>query len=186
MKRTLFCRRQWNGWIPMRPNNIWLRYLFLAAAAGICIGIFLASNQNAEASSATSGGIIRWVASLLQPGFAEQTAEAQETTVASYQHFVRKLAHFSVYAALGFTATGAALTWPRPARTLRVGAALAFCLLYAASDEIHQLFVPGRSGQASDVLLDFCGAVVGALALCLLLWLVTRRRIKKSPEENAS
>ena len=37
---------------------------------------------------------------------------------------------------------------------------------YAATDEFHQLFVPGRSGQISDVLLDSAGALAG-------VWIMT-------------
>ena len=36
------------------------------------------------------------------------------------------------------------------------------------TDEFHQLFVPGRSGQVKDVLLDSCGAAVGVLILMLV------------------
>ncbi len=35
--------------------------------------------------------------------------------------------------------------------------------LYAASDEIHQLFVPGRAGRFTDVLIDSAGAILGVL-----------------------
>ena len=35
--------------------------------------------------------------------------------------------------------------------------------LYACTDEIHQLFVPGRSGEIKDVCIDTCGAFIGAL-----------------------
>ena len=38
---------------------------------------------------------------------------------------------------------------------------LLICFLYACSDEIHQLFVPGRSGEARDVLIDTLGACLG-------------------------
>lgn len=41
--------------------------------------------------------------------------------------------------------------------------------LYAISDEIHQTFVPGRSGQVQDVLIDFLGVIIG---ICVLLFLV--------------
>ena len=39
---------------------------------------------------------------------------------------------------------------------------------YAASDELHQLFVPGRSGEIKDVLLDSLGVLLGVLLLGLL------------------
>lgn len=38
---------------------------------------------------------------------------------------------------------------------------LVFCILYAISDELHQLFVPGRGAQVKDVVIDSSGAVVG-------------------------
>jgi VanZ family protein len=36
-----------------------------------------------------------------------------------------------------------------------------FCIIYAISDEIHQTFVLGRSGEAIDVILDSVGASAG-------------------------
>lgn len=51
--------------------------------------------------------------------------------------------------------------WPE------AGLALALVFLYAASDEIHQVFIPGRTGQVSDVLVDTTGGIIGLG----LLWL---------------
>jgi VanZ family protein len=48
--------------------------------------------------------------------------------------------------------------------------------LYAASDEFHQLFVDGRAGMLSDVLLDTCGVAVGSLVLTFLLCAFKKRR----------
>ena len=42
-----------------------------------------------------------------------------------------------------------------------------FCSLYAISDEVHQLFVPGRGAQVKDVFIDIAGAAVG---IFLSLW----------------
>lgn len=50
--------------------------------------------------------------------------------------------------------------------------------LYAASDEIHQLFVPGRSGQLSDVILDSAGALAGVAAFTVICWLINCRKAK--------
>lgn len=50
--------------------------------------------------------------------------------------------------------------------------------LYAASDEIHQLFVPGRSGQLSDVILDSAGALAGVAAFAVICWLINCRKAK--------
>ena len=75
-----------------------------------------------------------------------------------YDYPLRKLAHMAEYAVLYLLAR----------RAMGARAALAFSILYAASDEWHQTFVPGRRGAASDVLIDALGA--GAA------WVARRRR----------
>lgn len=90
----------------------------------------------------------------------------------------RKCAHMTEYAVL------ALLLWralrkpmkndPRPWNWREVSVVLFIVLLYAASDEIHQIFVPTRTGQVTDVVIDTVGAVVALLALWIIgLW---RRR----------
>lgn len=48
---------------------------------------------------------------------------------------------------------------------------------YAATDETHQLFVPGRSGQVRDVLIDSVGAAIGVLLATLAARRLARRRL---------
>ena len=57
--------------------------------------------------------------------------------------------------------------------------ALLAAAVYAASDEIHQAFVPGRGPAVTDVLLDSAGALCGILIVCLIVRAVCRR--KKQP-----
>ena len=89
-------------------------------------------------------------------------------------HILRKCAHFGEYALLGvFTAaalrTGTHFSWP---------AALLPGTLAALCDETIQLFVPGRSGQITDVWLDTAGSLTGAL-LTLLIFFLCRKRPKQ-------
>lgn len=70
---------------------------------------------------------------------------------------LKKSAHMAEYAIL-------AILWQRALGMERKwgwGLALALTLLYAASDEYHQTFVPNRTGRALDVLIDGLGATVG-------------------------
>src|SRR3954469_4439695 len=66
----------------------------------------------------------------------------------------KKGAHFTVYAVL-------AVLFRRALPPSRSIWALSWVLtvLYAASDEWHQSFVPGRHPQFTDVLIDACGAI---------------------------
>ena len=52
-------------------------------------------------------------------------------------------------------------------------------LVYAASDEIHQLYVPGRAGQFRDVLIDSAGVLLG---ICIYRAAAQRRRLRASRE----
>lgn len=45
---------------------------------------------------------------------------------------------------------------------------LIICLLYSISDEFHQLFIVGRSGEVRDVLIDTIGALTGIYGYYLI------------------
>lgn len=61
----------------------------------------------------------------------------------------------------------------------------AFCILYAASDELHQLFVPGRAGLITDVCIDSAGALLGILLFLAALHLTSRRAKRKQGAASA-
>jgi VanZ family protein len=80
---------------------------------------------------------------------------------------IRKSAHFLEYAVLAILLCRALTepgVRPSPALLLKV---ILWCAVYACLDELHQLFVPKRTGSLYDSMLDTTGATVGAL----LLWM---------------
>jgi VanZ family protein len=81
----------------------------------------------------------------------------------------RHAAHIAIYAVLCLSIVRA-VCWERDgrprARDLLLAVALA--TLYGVSDEIHQTFVPDRTGHAVDVGWDFLGALIGATVARLL------------------
>jgi VanZ family protein len=90
-----------------------------------------------------------------------------EEKVEQIHFIVRKTAHFVEYAVLGVLAWRAVQFDPAfeafsTGRRFRL--ALLLCMLYAASDEFHQSFVPTRQAAVQDVLLDTCGSGFGLLA----------------------
>ncbi|MEM0996543.1 MAG: VanZ family protein [Bacteroidota bacterium] len=82
---------------------------------------------------------------------------------------IRKMAHFTEYFILYLLV---AIGWGNFARNKWY--ILGFCMLYAASDEFHQLFIPGRVGDIGDVMIDSTGAFFGLIIIALV------RRWKKS------
>jgi VanZ family protein len=76
---------------------------------------------------------------------------------------LRKLAHAAEYAVLGALLTRAT---HRPRLALVIG------ILYAVTDELHQLAVPGRHGAPLDVAIDAAGVLIG-----VTLWRLAPRRL---------
>ena len=122
--------------------------------------IFSMSCENAEKSSNTSGQTIRVVLSVV-PEFEKQPEEVKVNIIEKLQFIVRKSAHFIGYMILGILASGLILQYENINKKYPL--AFLICVIYAISDEIHQLFVPGRSGQVRDVLIDSAGSFLGII-----------------------
>ena len=89
---------------------------------------------------------------------------------------VRKAAHMSEYAILAILL---GLTIREYKKEPWLLLALTATAAYAATDEFHQLFVPGRSAQLKDVLIDTAGGALGLGLLALILYLQRRRKMKE-------
>ncbi len=147
-----------------------LRYAFLILAVATMVYIFLMSAQPASISSKSSGRVIEKIAKIFIKDFENATPEYKISIIVMYQKLVRKSAHFIIYSCLGFSVCGHLLTYAKPTLLLKSVISFLVCFLYAISDEIHQLFVFGRSGQASDVILDCCGAIFGILIILFIFF----------------
>ena len=130
--------------------------------------IFCMSAQDSNESSNTSGNLITAVLKIVYPKFKELSHIEKENLISSFQFFVRKGAHFTIYAIMGFLAFWTVGTY---SITLKLKALLsgAICLLYSVSDEIHQRFIPGRSGEIRDICLDFSGSILAIIFMLLIV-----------------
>ena len=156
--------------------KLFKRAIFLALTLCWMAVIFWFSAQEAQASSDLSGGFIERLLSLLLKDFDAMDETSRLAMIDSLQTLVRKCAHMGVYAVLGVFVILFMSTFPvGSARQFII--ALALCVTYAASDEIHQYFVPGRSCEIRDVCIDSLGSLVG-ITLCCLIFYVNRRKIR--------
>ena len=123
--------------------------------------IFFFSHQPATESSELSSGITEVIVDMVHV-IAPDNDQMFNQDIINFS--IRKAAHFGVYLVLGILVSNGLIcnSIPRPKAIIL---ALIVCVLYAISDEFHQLFVPGRSGQVSDVLLDSTGGLVGVLLM---------------------
>ena len=92
----------------------------------------------------------------------EKVTPDMKFNIGRFNHILRKSAHFFAYLVLGILMING-LSSSDIYGFKGIGLAILICILYAISDEVHQLFIPGRGGQVSDVILDSVGTIVGIL-----------------------
>ena len=120
--------------------------------------IFMLSHQSASISSGQSGV------------FVEQLRHIAPSVDQQLLTFlVRKGAHIFAYFVLGILMFNA--LWRVDLSKFKfnypVGLSIIVCAFYAASDEFHQLFVSGRSGEIRDIIIDNCAATVGVFIISI-------------------
>ena len=139
----------------------------------VMVCVFLFSCENADDSSDTSGRFVNLIISIFYGDYDELPMWEQEEIRGNISHFIRKTAHFTIFAALGFFAF---LTSGQKKLLCKgTAAVLIFCGLYAVSDELHQYFVPGRACMLRDMLLDTCGSLAGIAAALAAVKILSRK-----------
>ena len=138
-------------WLPLL---VWMCVIFTASSDA----------DSARHSSIYFEPLMRWLFPSMSQAHIEQLHYA-----------FRKCCHMTEFAVL------AVLMWRairQPQRNDRrnwrwdeAGLALSLVFLYAASDELHQVFIPSRTGQISDVVVDVLGGAIGLT----LLWLAGKK-----------
>ena len=144
----------------------------------IMITIFLLSAQSAQDSSELSGKIVDVVIKIVLPHYNELSYTEQQQIKEKVSLIVRKLAHFTEFAILGFFLMLHLLTYKPYIKffnfKLFIRAVISWIIgtLYAFSDELHQMFVTDRYSSVYDVMIDSSGVLVGIFLLILLLLIV--------------
>ena len=130
--------------------------------------IFYFSSRTADESARQSGFFAQLITKLFGiGGFSD--------------FIIRKLAHFCEFAGLGLLFAIAFKVQTGKAKT---PSAIICASVYAATDEIHQIFVPGRACRVLDWGIDTCGAALGALVILLIITLAAKIKAGKSKEQS--
>ena len=99
-----------------------------------------------------------------------------------FKSFVRKTAHFFMFCGLGILVLCTIRSYYGRPHIRVYASAWLFCIFCAVCDEFHQLFVPGRGAQLSDVCLDSADALTGVAIAFLVLLL--RKGLQKRKKRN--
>ena len=145
------------------------RKIFLVLSILWMCVIFYMSNQPAAISSAHSGGVINMISNMPVVG----TLMKYLMSINIGEFVVRKGAHMFSYCLLAIL-----LFMSVYEKDIKKAIIIAFLgtFLYACSDEFHQLFIPGRSGEFRDVMIDSLGGIIGLI----LIGFIARYKIKKN------
>ena len=138
----------------MKRNRLISTFLLIAWM----LFIFIMSSFNSTESSSQSGFIVNIISSILN---------INNTEILSL--IIRKLAHFTEYFILGILAYNTTKLHNKKKHL-----AIIVCIIYAISDEIHQIFVPGRNCQITDICIDSIGSIIG-----IYLFNLINKNIKK-------
>lgn len=107
--------------------------------------------------------------------------KASFTVLFRIHHYIRKCGHFTEYFILSLLILRAIRGGRHTTRLAWALAAIGIVAAYAALDEFHQSFVPGRTPAVMDVLIDASGgAAAQAIAALVLLWGHVRARRNKA------
>ena len=161
----------------MKRINI-IRGILLIMLMGTFGIIFGFSNQNGE----TSGGLSRKVTEFIveiNPFNKNITEEQKELQIENLHPKIRKLAHFSIYTLVGILLMSLCMTY-KLKNIKRFFISLIFGIIYATTDEIHQLFIQGRSGNFIDVLIDTSGVLFGIILILGIMFLWTHSKMTKT------
>ena len=138
-----------------------LKYISWIPAFVIMIIIFLFSSKPANESRDTSITIAEQILSIYED-ITNQPIHTEVKQLEEINHFIRKGAHFTEYALLAIAVAFHFYVCKKRGLSL-IFITILIAAFYAATDEFHQLFVEGRGGQVTDVILDTTGAIAGTL-----------------------
>lgn len=138
-------------------------FVYILLSILCMITIFTFSSKNTMESNGTSKGLIKYFIHTYERVFDKDIDEKVVMDKLNYP--IRKIAHFSIYFLLGIFIYNIFLLTGIKHKEL---ISILICMIYAFTDETHQLFVSGRTGQLLDVFIDTIGSLTSILLIKMI------------------
>ena len=167
----------------MRVSKAYLIWTIIVCVLALAINVYIIVHSCLDAAESTKAAagvveITEEVVNAVAPGTVTPENYDSFTTI------VRKVfGHFGLFvisgllSSLAFYLSLSPLKWSKHFINVIIG--LSFGLIIGITTELIQLTVPGRSGEITDVLIDFSGYLLGSLIIALILFLILRKTKKK-------
>ena len=149
--------------------------------ANVCI-IFGLSSEDAAQSTDRSEGVADVIAGVIVDGYHEMDTQHQQNEIHKIHVPLRTVAHFSLFACLGFISTVLVYSLGLKKWYFTMLSPLLFGLVYAVFDELHQQFSANRVSDVDDVLTDFAGVLVAVLITNVVAIALLKARQAKGGE----
>ena len=168
-------------------KDLILLITFIVLAVLINAYIIYHACLNGMQSSNASEGVVEVSEEVVNTVRPNTITEANHDQFAT---FIRKaFGHFGLFLISGLLSSLTVYLWLNPVKWSKywhqILIALGFGLFMGILTEVIQLNVDGRSGQFTDVLIDFSGYILGFLIILLILFLIIRKQNKKrQPASN--
>lgn len=173
----------------MKISKKYLVWTIIVCVLALAINAYIIMHSCLDATESTnaSSGVVDFVENIINtiiPG----TINASNHD--SFVTFIRKaFGHFGLFVISGLLTSLAIYLSINPLKKLKywmlIVISLLFGLFMGSLTEIIQLNVPGRSGEFTDVLIDFSGYIFGFLIILLIIFLVIRSNSKKKDSSLA-
>ena len=143
----------------MKSGKAFFYWMLVVVWMGV---IFFFSSKTSGSSDQQSYSVIE----IINQVFSNVGLKIQ-LAAENWNFVIRKLAHMSEYAVLSALLYMAFLSSVLSKKKVTVYSLLV-CIIYAVTDEIHQIFIDGRTGKISDVGVDVIGGLIGVTIMFLI------------------
>lgn len=136
--------------------------------------IYNFSGETAQESTETSGGVINSILEIFLP-----KDKITEDLIIKFQNPIRKLAHFTIFALLGFCSANAFNNSFEFNSKFKYLLSFLLAVVYSIFDEFRQNFVENRGPSIKDVFIDSLGGLFGMFLYIFMIYIINKSASKK-------
>lgn len=152
----------------MEKNKV-IIFVLVILLLTIFATIFRFSNQNGDKSLGLSKAITEKIVVIMDKAHHIEDMEKLKNAI---NKIIRKIAHFSLYTLVGIVSMSLMNIALKSSIKIKAIISLIIGAVYAITDEIHQIFVVGRTASITDVLIDTSGVIVGIVIIMVIVKLI--------------
>ena len=154
-------------------KNEYLKHILIIPILIWMVIVFKFSNEPADTSQLTRLNITKKIVKIISKN---EITDEKDELVQRVDKIVRKTAHYTLYT-IGGILILIYINQYKITENKKILYSVLAGTIYACTDEIHQVFIPGRTGKITDIWIDSLGVLTG-ICICLLFIKIIQNNIK--------